>query len=250
MTDAGWAPADLVPIAGQRVLVSGGTTGIGRAIALRLARDGARVFVCGREPDHLADALTDLRAVGEADGIALDLADDDGVARFFAAGVDRLGGLDTVVINAAVGAEGLSDTSEADLKRAIAVDFSAYLLSARQAVDRLKDRGHIVLIGSMSAYVLGPGSTVYAGIKYGIQGFSRALRREMAPKGVRVSLVEPGLTDTDMIQKGADEKRAAVAADKMLLADDIAAAVHYLLTQPTRVNVQSITVAPRGVSEE
>lgn len=250
MTDAGLAPADTVAIAGQRVLVTGGTTGIGRAIALRLARDGARVFVCGREPAHLDDALADLHAVGDASGIALDLAADDGVARFFDAGCAWLGGLDTVVVNAAVGASGLSETGEDELRRVIDTNFTGYLLSAHQAVNRLRDRGHIVLIGSMSAYVLGPSSTIYAGIKYGIQGFARALRREMAPKGVRVSLVEPGLTGSSMIEKSDEEQRAAIAQDRMLRAEDIAAAVHFLLTQPTRVNVQQITVAPRGVGEE
>ena len=254
-TGAADAHTAVTPLRGKRIAVTGGTTGIGRAIAVLLASEGATVFVCGRDEAHLADALARIREVGEGEGITVDLAEDDGVKRFFAAADACLGGLDVAVINAATGAEGLSETSEADLRYAIATDFTAYLLSAHAAVERMtgsdgEGRGHIVLTGSMSAHVLGPGSTIYAGIKYGIQGFAEALRREMGPKGVRVSLVELGLTGSDMIEKSDADKLKAIAEEKMLRAEDIAVGVHYLLTQPNRVVVQQLTIAPRGVGEE
>ena len=252
MTDADIADAHtaVTPLAGRRVTVSGGSTGIGRAIAVLLASEGARVFICGRDPQHLADALARIRAVGEGDGVALDLAAADGVARFFAAADTYLGGLDIAVVNAAIGAGALGDVDEAALRYAIATDFTAYLLSAHAALARLGGRGDIVLIGSMSAHVLGPGSTIYAGIKYGIQGFAEALRREQGPKGVRVSLVEPGLTGSDMVEKPAAEQRAAIGREAMLRAEDVAVGVQYLLTQPNRVVVQQLTITPRGVGEE
>jgi NAD(P)-dependent dehydrogenase (short-subunit alcohol dehydrogenase family) len=239
-------------LTGRKAVITGGTTGIGRAIAVLLASEGVDVFVCGRDPQHLADALERIREVGKGDGIALDLGDEDGVSRFFDAAHAYLGGLDIAVINAAVAAEGLADTGEAELRAAIATDFTAYLLSAKQATERLGDKGDIVFIGSMSAYVLGPGSTIYAGIKYGIQGFSQALRRELGPKGIRVSNVEPGLTGSDMqlpdIQP--DEQRDRIAEESMLRAEDIAVAVHFVLTQPNRTVIQQITVSPRVMSEE
>ena len=250
MTDAHDAHTAVKPLKGRRALITGGTTGIGRAIAVLLASEGARVFVCGRDPAHLADALQRIRAVGEGDGVALDLADADGVARFAAPGVAWLGGLDIAVANAAVGAEGLSEVDEGALRYAIATDFTAYLLFAHAVLPHLGGAGDIVLTGSMSAHVLGPGSTVYAGIKYGIQGFAEALRRELGPKGVRVSLVEPGLTGSDMIAKSGEEQREAIGKEEMLRAEDIAVGVHYLLTQPNRVVVQQLTIAPRGVGSE
>jgi NADP-dependent 3-hydroxy acid dehydrogenase YdfG len=233
-------------------VITGGTTGIGRAIAVLLAAEGVKVFICGRDEQHLADALARIREVGEGDGIATDLAEPDNVKAFVDAGTRYLGGLDIAVVNAAIAAGGLSEMSEQDLRYAIATDFTAYLLTAHAAAAALVDRGDIVLIGSMSAHVLGPGSTVYAGIKYGIQGFGEALRRELGPKGIRVANVEPGKTGSDMQEPdiSPEEQRERIAKDEMLRAEDIAVGVHYLLTQPRRAVVQQLTITPRGVGEE
>lgn len=262
MTDRSDAHTATTPLAGRRVLVTGGTTGIGRAIAVLLASEGARVFICGRDPQHLQDALARIREVGEGDGIAIDLAEENNVARLFDAATGYLGGLDVAVINAAKAAEGLTDMSEADLRYAIGSNFTAYLLSAQHAARAMgaagkdeggedaKGQGDIVLIGSMSAYVLGPGSTVYAGIKYGIQGFAIALRRELGTRGVRVSLVEPGLTGSDMVEGTSEEQAERINKEEMLRAEDIAVGVHYALTQPRRAVVQQITISPRMQDEE
>lgn len=250
MTDLADAHTAVTALRGRRVAITGGTTGIGRAIAVLLASEGARVFVCGRDEQHLRDALARIREVGEGDGTALDLAEPDGVSRFFAAADAYLGGLDVAVINAAVAAEGLSDMDADALRYAIATDFTGYLLSAHAAVERLGGQGDIVLIGSMSAHVLGPSSTVYAGIKYGIQGFAEALRREMGPKGVRIALVEPGLTGSDMQTDPPAKQRDKIAEDKSLRAEDIAVGVHYILTQPRRAVVQQLTITPRAEGGE
>ena len=122
---------------------------------------------------------------------------------------------------------------------------------SRAAAGDMKRRGDIVLIGSTSAYVLGPGSTVYAGIKYGIQGFSQALRRELGPKGIRVALVEPGMTGSDMQEPDVppEKQREMIREQTSLRAEDIAVGVHYLLTQPRRATVQQLTIQPRVPKE-
>lgn len=257
MTDRSDAHTATTPLAGRRVLVTGGTTGIGRAIAVLLASEGARVFICGRDPQHLEDALARIREVGDGDGMSIDLAEEDNVAKLFEAATGYLGGLDVAVVNAARGAEGLTDMSEADLRYTIGSNFTAYLLSAQHAAKAMgaygadaKGQGDIVLIGSMSAYVLGKESTVYAGIKYGIQGFAIALRRELGKKGVRVSLVEPGLTGSDMVEGTTEEQAQRINKEEMLRAEDIAVGVHYLLTQPRRAVVQQVTISPRMQDEE
>ncbi|HYD04703.1 MAG TPA: SDR family oxidoreductase, partial [Reyranella sp.] len=83
---------------GRKAVVTGGTTGIGRAIAVLLASEGAKVFVCGRTPAHLDDALARIREAGEGDGVALDLSDKDAPERFLDAAERFLGGLDIAVI--------------------------------------------------------------------------------------------------------------------------------------------------------
>ena len=252
MTDLSNAHTAVTSLKGKRAIITGGTTGIGRAITVLLASEGVRVFICGRHSGHLEDALARIREVGEVDGIATDLADPNNVAAFFDKGAAWLGGLDIAVVNAAIAAEGLSEMSQKDLRYAIATDFTAYLLSAHAAVEQLGDTGDIVLIGSMSAHVLGPGSTVYAGIKYGIQGFAEAFRREMGPKGIRVSLVEPGKTGTDMQlpETPPEKQRAMIRQEEMLRAEDIAVGVHYILTQPNRAIIQQLTIAPRMQAKE
>lgn len=240
------------PLKGRRVLITGGTTGIGRATARLLASEGARVFVCGRDKQHLKDALDAITPLGEADGIALDLADKDGVKRFFDAGEKTLGGVDAAVVNAAVAAGGLTEESDADLRYAIATDFTAYLTSCQEAARRIGKRGDICMIGSMSTYALGPHSTVYAGIKYGIQGFAVALRRELGPKGIRVSLSEPSRTGSDMQEPDIPPKqqREMIADHEMLRAEDIAVGVHYVLTQPWRTVIQRLDITPRLMVDE
>jgi len=253
MTDAASdAHTEILTLRGRRAVVTGGTTGIGRAIAVLLAAEGVHVFICGNDEGHLQDALARIREVGDGDGIVIDLAEADNVAWLFAAAREKLGGYDIAVINAAVAAEGLSDMGEEALRHAIGLNFTAYLLSAHAAVGDMTDagggtEGDIVLIGSMSAHVLGAGSTVYAGIKYGIQGFAEALRRELGPKGIRVALVEPGKTGSDMQLPDipVEQQRKAIAAESMLRAEDIAVGVQYLLTQPRRTVIQQLTISPR-----
>jgi NAD(P)-dependent dehydrogenase (short-subunit alcohol dehydrogenase family) len=252
MTDLADAHTEKPDLKGKKALITGGTTGIGRAIAVLLASEGVDVFICGRTPEHLDDALARIREVGKGDGITIDLAEPDSSQRFVDAAKDYLGGVDIAVVNAAVPAQGLLEMSEQDLRYAIATDFTAYLLSAHAAAEALGDHGDIVLIGSMSAYVLGPGSTVYAGMKYGIQGFSEALRKELGPKGIKVSLVEPGKTGADFHYPdiSAEAQREMINKEEMLRAEDIAVGVQYLLTQPRRAVVQQLTIAPRQQPQE
>jgi NADP-dependent 3-hydroxy acid dehydrogenase YdfG len=239
------------PLRGRKAVITGGTTGIGRAIAVLLASEGAEVFVCGRDEGHLADALERIGQVGKGSGMSVDLAEDDGVTRFFDAADKALGNWDIAVINAAVPADGLTDMDEVELRYAIATDFTAYLTSAHRAAATLKDTGDIVLIGSMSAHILGPSSTVYAGMKAGIAGFAEALRKEAGNKGIKVSLVEPGKTGADFQYPDIpnDKQREMINQDKMLRAEDIAVGVHYLLTQPRRTVIQQLVIVPRVADE-
>lgn len=252
MTELSDAHTEKPGLRGRKAIITGGTTGIGRAIAVLLASEGVEVFICGRTPEHLEDALARIREVGTGNGISVDLAEPEQLERFFREAKQVLGNVDIVVVNAAVPAQGLSKMSADEIRYAIATDFTAYLLSAKAAQEILVDHGNIVLIGSMSAHVLGAGSTVYAGMKAGIAGFAEALRRELGPQGITVSLVEPGKTGADFQYPDipAEKQREMIEEETMLRAEDIAVGVHYLLTQPKRTVVQQIVIAPRGQDKE
>lgn len=241
------------PLKGRKALITGGTTGIGRAIGVLLASEGVEVFTCGREQAHLDDALARIREVGgTANGIALDLAEAGNVDRFFEQAESALGNYDIAIMNAAIAAEGLTHMDEDAVRYAVAVDFTAYVIGAHKAASTMGDTGDLILIGSTSAHTLGPDSTVYSGIKAGIAGFAEALRKEAGQKGIRVSLIEPGSTGADMQYPDvpADKQREQINADQMLRAEDIAVGVHYLLTQPRRAVVQQLSIVPRVKSEE
>ena len=232
---------------GRRAVITGGTTGIGRAIAVLLASEGVRVFVCGRNGDHLADALKRVREVGEGDGITVDLARRDEVDRFFKAADAFLGRPDIAIINAAVPAEALAETSEEDLYYQTATDLTAYLACTREAVRRMEAGSDVILIGSMSAVSRSPGSSVYVAAKAGIEGFSMALRKELAEKDIKVGLVEPGFTGADFQYPDYPPEKQVelIHQHRMLRAEDIAVAAHFMLRQPRRAAVSMIRVETR-----
>jgi NADP-dependent 3-hydroxy acid dehydrogenase YdfG len=241
------AHTEMPSLEGRKAVITGGSTGIGRAIAVLLASEGVEIFTCGRDPQHLKDGLERVNEVGKGDGISVDLAEKDGLKRFFAEAESRLGSYDIAIVNAAVPVEGLTNTGEEDAWYAIATDYTAYVMSAWKAAAHMKDKGDLILIGSMSAHSLGGSSSVYAGMKKGIQGFAEALHKELGKKGIKVGLVEPGLTGADFQYPDipADKQREMINAEKMLRAEDIAVAVHFMLTQPRRAVVNQLAVTTR-----
>jgi len=240
------AHTELPSLNGRRALVTGGTTGIGRAIAVLLASEGAKVFICGRDPDHLQDALARIHEVGEGEGALGDLARPDDLKRVFEEADRYLGGLDIAVINAAIGAEGVGDVEEDELRYQIGIDFTSYLVSAHHAAKRMGAGSDIIVIGSIAA-VSRDGNSVYTAAKTAMQGFVPALRKELADKDIKVGLIEPGSTGTEM-QKGdftAEEQVDQINAQRMLRAEDIAVAVQFMLQQPRRTAVSLIRVEAR-----
>lgn len=230
----------------KRILLTGGTTGIGRAMLIAFARADARVLTLGRDEAALAEALDMARQQGgELHGLTADLARREDIARIFEAVDDRLGGLDILVSNAALGADPIDAMADDDWRYVIDVNLVGALACARGALERFGDGGQIVIIGSISADIHAPGESVYSATKAGLQAFAETLRKEVAARGVRVSLVEPGTVGSDMQQAGADEQREKIAQAEMLRAEDIAETVAFILTRPPRVDIVSLRVEPR-----
>jgi 3-oxoacyl-[acyl-carrier protein] reductase len=246
MTNLSDAHTEQPSLKNRRAIVTGGTTGIGRAIAVLLAAEGAKVFVCGRDGDFLADALERIAEVGEGDGMRADVTDPDALRQVFDAGVKYLGGLDIAVINAAVPVEGAPETPEDELRYALEADFTAYVVSAHLAAAQMNAGSDIVLIGSMSA-VSRKGASAYTAAKGGVQAFAPALRKELAEKDIKVGLIEPGFTGADFQypEFPPDKQVELINAQKMLRAEDIAVATHFMLRQPRRTAVSLMRVETR-----
>ena len=236
-----------VPVDGKAVLVTGGTTGIGRAIARLMAVQSARVFIFGRHQRELDDALASIREVGgHIQGTTADVAKAEDVKRVFAKAEDALGGIDVLVNNAGLSGEGVVDMPETEWRYVVETNLVGYLACAQEAVPRMEARksGHIVLIGSVSADRRGKDSSVYVATKAGIQGFAESLHKEVRTKGIKVSLIEPGSVGADLNGASDAEQRDEINKGERLRAEDIAVAVHYVLTQPARCDVTRLVIRP------
>lgn len=232
-------------LAGQRVVVTGGTTGIGLAIAADVARLGARVFIVGRDPNDLSGAMAYVAKSGASiDGINADTSSREGVDVLFAAISEKMGGIDIIVCNAAIAADDISTMDDDDWRYAIEVNLNGYLACVKRAIEMFPERAQIVMIGSMSAEVREKGSSVYVAAKAGIQGFAASLRKEVNERGIRVVLIEPGSVQTDMASGSQAEKDKKVGDEEMLLPQDIAECVTFVLTRPWRCDVVELRVRP------
>lgn len=231
---------------GKRIIVTGGTTGIGRATIALLAGQGARIVTVGRDPDALKEALDGFADLpGEVHGVSADLGTPEGIETLFAAADAQLGGLDALVSNAALGAEPIDEMADADWRYVVSVNLVGAMAAARGALARLKDGGQIVMVGSISASIHAPGESVYSATKAGIRAFVETLRKEVAERGIRVGVVEPGTTGSDMQAASSDEQAAQIARDEMLRAEDVAEAIVFLLDRPARVDIVSLRIEPR-----
>ena len=233
-----------VSLDGKRILVSGGTTGIGRETVALLAREGARVLTFGRHQAELEEAL---RHAPEAFGLTADSSTREGVAEVFAAVDEQLGGLDMLVACAALGARPLHEMEEDDWRYVIETNLIGYLACARAAIERMKRNrgGHLLFVGSISTDIKAPGESVYSATKAGIQAFAETLRKEVAADNIRVSAIQPGSVDTDMQECSGEEKREAVARHEMLHAEEIAEAIQFVLTRSERADVVNLRIEPR-----
>ncbi len=189
---------------GKRVVITGGSSGIGHEIARQLARKGARLVLTGRRAEALSAAVVALRTDTDAEihGIPGDIT--DGAARdaLVRQAVGLLGGLDILVNNAGgVRAGRLEDTSEAELRTMIEVDLIAPILLTRAALPELRRAGEamVVNIASGIAQMGVPFYAGYAAAKGGLARFGEAMRRELKGEGVHVMTVYPGATDTRMM---------------------------------------------------
>lgn len=240
-------------VSGKSVVLTGGTTGIGRSTAKRLVAAGANVTTFGRHVAELEDAIKDIRGKQEAGGgqivgLVADSSKPKDMERVFKEADSTFGGVDILVNNAALGAGSIVESDIEEIQQVVATNLLGYMYCCKHAIERMqaKGKGHIVSIGSMSATVREKGSDIYVATKSGIEGFSEALRKQVNESGIKVTLIEPGLVGTDMTtdQVPKEQQPEKEASGEMLKAEDIAECVYYALTQPERCDVVVVQIRP------
>jgi 3-oxoacyl-[acyl-carrier protein] reductase len=236
-------------------LVTGGSRGIGAAIARRLAADGMDVAITYLSAeDRAREVVAAIEQAGRR-GLALrvDSADPAAVAAAVDETAARLGRFDVLVNNAGVFPRGpFEDVTTDELQRTLAVHVGAAFAAAQAASRHLTAGGRIISIGSNLAELAGrPGVTLYAMSKAALTGLSRGLARELGPRGVTVNVVHPGSTDTDMNPADgpyADAQRARTALGRYGTAEDVAATVAHLAGEGGRAITGTAVLVDSGAN--
>jgi NADP-dependent 3-hydroxy acid dehydrogenase YdfG len=245
------------PLSGKTAIITGASSGIGRATALKLSQTGAAVVICARRKNRLDELAVEINAQG---GKAMAVAADAGAV----ADIDRVldqaltwkdGGFkyDIVVVNAGRGlAGGMTDSDESRWQELYQLNVlgAGYLMRRAGQYFAREQRGDVVVIGSVAGKNISSFSSFYSSTKFAVSAMAEGLRREVCPQGVRVSVVMPGLVLTEFQQAAGydleDFGKAVARFGELLDPQAIAEGIHWLLTLPPNVNVSDIVIRPTG----
>ena len=244
------------PLDGRVAAVTGASSGIGEATALALAGAGAAVALGARRGDRieaLAKRIED--DGGRAVAIEVDVADEAAARSFIEQARDQLGGLHSLINNAGVMLLGPVEGADLDeWRRMIDVNVLGLLYCTHAALPVMREGGggHIVNVSSVAGRHAAAGAAVYNFTKFGVTGFSEALRQEALHANIRVTCVEPGYVETELqshnqnpvVVQGIERMREKIG--DVLHADDIAGAILYALSQPDHVSINEVLVRPTG----
>jgi len=222
-------------LTGRVALVTGASRGIGRAIALKLAAQGATVVAAGRGGNAAATAAAITERGGRAEAVDVDVTDSVALAQLPGTIVKGHGRLDVVVSNAGITRDQLlMRMKREEWDAVIATNLTAMFTLAQAAMrPMLKQRcGRIIAVSSVVGQVGNAGQTNYAASKAGLIGFAKALAREVASRGITVNVIAPGMIDTDMTRAITDKAHVDWAAEiplgRLGTVDEVAAAACYL----------------------
>ena len=237
-------------LAGKVVLITGASAGIGRASAMALAQEGARLVLTARRQERLEELAAAIQSLGsEATWVAGDATQEETALHCVAAAKQSFGRLDILINNVGVGNyKKLVETSAAEYDEMMDSNFRSTFLFTRQAVPEMiaQKSGTILMISSMAGKYGFAGEAVYCATKFAQVGFAQALDKELRPHGIRVGVICPGGTKTEFaLGKGRTE--AGVASSGMLEPEDVASAVLLACTQSPRARI--IEVQMRTMDE-
>jgi len=231
-------------LSGKIAIVTGGTRGIGRAIAEHLLREGCRVAICGRTQGPVDRAVAEMTPLGRVAGFAADITQNPQVKRLFEAVDQQFGGLDILVNNAGEGVfRKVGDMTVEDWKRNIDLNLTGAFYCAHAALARFVPGGggFIVNVSSLAAKNAFSGGAGYNASKFGLNGFTEALMLDHRYDNVRVCSIMPGSVATEFA--GDPAKRAGDTSWKVA-PEDVAEVVTLVLRMPARTMVSQVEMRP------
>jgi 3-oxoacyl-[acyl-carrier protein] reductase len=226
----------------RNALVTGGTRGIGFAVARAIAQAGAGVAICGRNPEHVEQAVSQLTKIAPSKviGKAADVSKSEEVSALFGFVDGELGGPDILVNNAGIGVfKSTAELTVDDWQKTLATNLSGVFYCCREALSRFKTRGggYIVNMGSLAGKHAFAGGAAYNASKFGLSGFSEAMMLDHRYDNVRVTHIMPGSVDTEF-------SPGLAKTDWKIAPEDIAEIVLMLLRTPERTLVSQLEVRP------
>jgi NAD(P)-dependent dehydrogenase (short-subunit alcohol dehydrogenase family) len=231
---------DTSTLSGRIVLVTGGGSGLGKAICELLAGDGASVIVADRNPQAAQDVARALPAE-RGYAVTLDVGDEAQVREALRQAVERHGRLDAIVNNAGVDVTApLQELSAGDWDRVVRTNLTGPFLMSKHAIEHLGKGGHIVNIASTAARRAWPNASVYHATKWGLLGLSHALHAELRPAGIKVSAVLAGGMRTPFLLDRFPDIDPGTLQDPA----NVARAVRFVLTQPEETVIPEVMVLP------
>ena len=231
-------------LTGKIAIVTGGTRGIGRAIAERLLREGAAVAICGRTRETVDRAVAAMQPLGKVFGYPADIRRVEDVRQFFQAVDSALGGLDILINNAGEGVfRKVGDMTPEDWHRNIDLNLNGAFYCVREALPRFAARGggFIVNISSLAGKNAFSGGAGYNASKAGLNLFTEALMLDHRHDNVRVSSIMPGSVDTAF---AGDPAKRQGDTSWMIAPEDVAEAVAMVLAMPARTMVSRVEMRP------
>ena len=234
------------------VLITGASSGFGEASARKFAAEGRRLVLCARRAERLQALSVELSAFTQVHCATLDVRDQQAVAALPASLPAEFADVDILVNNAglALGLGGADVAVMDNWEAMVDTNIKGLMYLTRAFLPGMVARGggHVVNMGSVAANWPYPGGNVYGGTKAFVQQFSRNLRAELLGKGVRVSLIEPGMCETEfsMVRFNGDEDRAqeVYAGMQPLSATDIAEIIYWVTALPPHININQLEVMP------
>lgn len=235
-----------MPVTFEATVVTGASTGVGRAVAKQFAQNGSNVVLAARTADDLQNAQSDVEKLGvDALSVPTDVSDREQCFALIEQTVERFGRVDVLVNNAGIGLyKPVEEVLPEDLDKTLSVNFRGAMYCAQAAYDHMREQGsgHIINVASIAGKMGLPGESAYNASKFAMLGFGQSLKKEAIHHGVRVDNLCPGGIDTPFWHKVPNPPDTS----NFLTAEDVAGLVSYVVSTSERMVFEDIMVNPKA----